>query len=630
MSVFWDCSDDLWLLRTLGRYLDRRLPGWPSNLRDLLVRNFLWVRDKHGRLVRLRPNRTQAEFAARASGRDLVLKARQLGITTWIAARFFVSTITRPGTVTVLVAHDQRAAQEIFRIVHRFLDHLPACLRLRALVTSRDNVGQLVFPLLDSEYRVESAADPNAGRGLTIHRLHCSEVARWPRDAAATLASLRAAVPPDGEIVLESTPNGAAGCFYNEWQRAPSTGYTRHFFPWWYETSYTVDRRPAIDDLSSEERALVAEHGLTLGQIAFRRQMRANFAGLARQEFAEDPNSCFLASGECVFDMEVLNRRLAECSSEAASNVDFANRQRPMANRVAEGLVEAHGFTRGKADATAETPGFTCGKADATAKTPGFTHGKADATVEALGFTRGKADATVEAPGFTRGKADATVEAPSFSRGNSAAEIKGASAPVLRPIESRDNGRLLLWWPPRPGAGYILGVDPAGGGCEGDYSCAQLIERVTGLQCAELHGHIPPQELATRLAELGREYNGALIAVERNNHGHGVIAYLAAYEKYPRLYEQNRQAGWLTTAISRPRMIEQLAALVARQPDLFASPRLLAECRTFVRQPDGAAAAAAGAHDDCVLAMAIAQAVRLELAGGHRPAPELDFASLAR
>ena len=40
------------------------------------------------------------------------------------------------------------------------------------------------------EIRVETAADPNAGRGSTIRHLHCSEVARWPGDAAQTLAAL--------------------------------------------------------------------------------------------------------------------------------------------------------------------------------------------------------------------------------------------------------------------------------------------------------------------------------------------------------------------------------------------------------------------------------------------------------
>ena len=45
------------------------------------------------------------------------------------------------------------------------------------------------------------------------------------------------------------------------------------------------------------------------------------------------------------------------------------------------------------------------------------------------------------------------------------------------PWESRDNQRLELWFPPQPGKEYILGVDPAGGGSEGDYSCAEVIER---------------------------------------------------------------------------------------------------------------------------------------------------------
>jgi hypothetical protein len=96
----------------------------------------------------------------------------------------------------------------------------------------------MVFPRLDCEYRVATSADVNAGRGLTIHNLHCSEVARWLREPEEALASLRAAVPVDGDIILESTPNGAAGVFYEEWQRATETGYTRHFFPWWYDDEY--------------------------------------------------------------------------------------------------------------------------------------------------------------------------------------------------------------------------------------------------------------------------------------------------------------------------------------------------------------------------------------------------------
>jgi hypothetical protein len=469
--------------------------GLEPSVRDLLIERMLRIRNKRGRLVKLRPNRAQREYGRRCTRRNIVLKARQLGITTYVAARFFIQTITRPGTLSVQVAHDQRSAEEIFRIVHRFHVNLPAA--QKAVLTSRANVRQLIFPRLDSEYRVETAADPNAGRGLTIHNLHCSEVARWPRDALEALASLRAAVPPSGEVVLESTPNGAGGRFYEEWELAEENGYTRHFFPWWWEPSYKEDARK-VGQLTEEEQVLVERERLSREQIAFRRKIRSSLRGLAGQEFVEDATTCFLASGECVFDSEVVQAQLAKCG------------------------------------------------------------------------------------------------------------------PALQRI---DSGRLLIWFPPQPKREYIIGVDPAGGGTEGDYACAQVMERETGMQCAELHGHYGPQALAFKVAELGKMYNMALVAVERNNHGFGVLAYLATGEGYPRVYEHGGQAGWLTNAATRPAMVENLAAVVGTAPELFHSPRFLEECRTFVRHGDGWTGAVGGAHDDCVMAMAIAFAVRKQAAG---------------
>jgi hypothetical protein len=455
----------------------------------------LRIRNKRGRLVRLRPNRAQLEYGRRCTRRNIVVKARQLGITTYVAARFFIQTITRPGTLSVQVAHDQRSAEEIFRIVHRF--HVNLAAAQKAVLTSRANVRQLVFPKLDSEYRVETAADPNAGRGLTIQNLHCSEVARWPRDALETLASLRAAVPPSGEIVLESTPNGAGGRFYEEWELAEENGYTRHFFPWWWEASYVEDAS-GLGELTEEEQKLAEKEGLSREQIAFRRKIRSSLRGLAGQEFVEDASECFLASGDCVFDSQAVEAQLKKCGE---------------------------------------------------------------------------------------------------------------------PLQRKDNGRLMIWFPPQAGREYIMGIDPAGGGTEGDYACAQVIERRTGMQCAELHGHYGPQALALKAAELGKVYNHALLAVERNNHGHGVLAYLGMGSGYARVYEQGGQQGWLTNAVTRPAMIENLAAVVATAPELFHSARFLEECRTFVRHGDGWTGAQGGAHDDCVMAMAIAFGVRKQAAG---------------
>jgi hypothetical protein len=480
-------------------YSDRRV-GSRKEPRDAITRReammwgFLKIRAKNGRLRKVLLNRAQLELERRSTNRNIVLKARQLGVTTYVAARFFINTISREGTLSVQVAHDQRSAEEIFRIVHRFLENLPEWLRKGALVTSRANVRQIVFPMFDSEYRVETAADPNAGRGLTIHNLHCSEVARWPRDVAETLASLRAAVPPDGEIFLESTANGAGGVFYDEWQNASETGYTRHFFPWWWDASY---RRPVeIVKFTVDEIELMQKHGLDAGQIAFRREVKLNFRNRAAEEYAEDAESCFLHSGDCVFDAELIAKRL----------------QQPV--------------------------------------------------------------------------------------------------PM---VGEADQGRLVTFLPPTMGKEYILGVDPAGGGTEGDYACVQVIEKETGLQCAELHGHFPPQELAALVVVLAHNYNDALVAVERNNHGHAVLAYLTVNNGYTNVYKSGEQSGWLTTAASRPRMLGNFGALLSHSPFMFVSPRLLEECRTFVRHPDGSCSAAAGAHDDTVMAMAIAQQVRAEL-----------------
>ena len=330
---------------------------------------------------------------------------------------------------------------------------------------------------------------------MTVQNLHCSELARWPGYPAETLAGLRAALAPGGEVILESTPDGVGGCFHEEWQKADETGMVRHFFPWWMEQRY---RTKAVkrSSLSDEERELMARCGLDLGQIGFRRQVRADFRGLARQEYAEDDESCFIASGDSVFELAAIEERL------------------------------------------------------------------------------------VAAP-----------DAP----------------------EQRRNGELRIWLPPQTRRDYVVAVDPAGGGSEGDYSAAEVLDLETGMQCAEFAGHVGGLELARVVTALAAEYNNAWLVVERNNHGSGVLALAETVCQYTRIYRHCGQAGWLTTSVSRPAVLGRLDAALVDHPDRFMSRRLLSECRSFVRLPDGSSGARAGTHDDCVMAMAIGLAARAEL-----------------
>jgi hypothetical protein len=469
-----------------------------AETRRALVRltgKLLRVRDRSGRNVKLVPNSAQIRFERRRGQHNIILKARQMGMSTWVSGRLFLKTITRPGTLTVQVAHTQEAAESIFRMVHRFVEGLPADLRQGILRTSKSNVRQIAFPKLDSEYRVESAGDANAGRGLTINNLHCSEVARWPGDAAETLQGLRAAMPPAGELILESTPMGAGGCFWREWQEAPATGMVRHFFPWWMEEAY-VGTAVCETTLTNEESELMEMHGLTYTQVGYRRQLFANYRGLAKQEYAESPEECFLSSGECVFDREAIDRLAAELSL---------------------------------------------------------------------------------------------------------------------PIATRMGGQLQIWYPPVADRGYLVAVDPAGGGADGDHSAVQVVDAQIGIQCAELQCKAGGYELALEVAKLAEEYNGALVVVERNNHGSGILAYLSGVCRYQHLYEHGGQQGWLTSTLSRPVMTGGLGAALVDTPEIFSSERLLRECRTFVRHRNGKTAAQNGEHDDCLMAMAIALQVRAEL-----------------
>jgi hypothetical protein len=463
----------------------------------MLAEKLLFVRTREGWTAQLKANAVQRAFERRRGERNIVLKARQMGLTTWAAARFFLKTITQPGTLTLEVAHTQEAAEEIFRIVHRFVDWLPEELREGVLKTSRTNVRQIVFPKMDAQYQVVSAGDRNAGRGLTVQNLHCSELARWPGDPAETLAGLRAAMAPGAELILESTPDGVGGCFHQEWQKAGETGMVRHFFPWWMERRY---RAAAAEEatLTREERDLMARKRLDLEQIGFRRQIRADFRGLARQEYAEDEESCFLASGDSVFELAAIEARLKEAPE---------------------------------------------------------------------------------------------------------------------PVERRMNGELEVWLPPLEGKEYLVAVDPAGGGSEGDYSAAQVLELETGLQCAEFAGHVGGLELARLVTALAGEYNQAWLVVERNNHGSGMLALAETVCGYRRIYRQGGQPGWLTTSMSRPAALGRMDAALVEHPKCFQSRRLLGECRSFMRMPNGSSGARSGTHDDRVMAMAIALGARAELLG---------------
>src|SRR5215475_10698716 len=134
--------------------------------------------------------------------RVIVLKARQLGVSTYIAARLYQRTINNPGLRTIIIGHERRASSNLFEIVKRFHESMPDAIRPSV---STSNAESLLFDRLDSGYIVSVASNEGTGRSATAQLLHASEAAFWS-DLPLQMASLMQTVPDlDGtEIIIES------------------------------------------------------------------------------------------------------------------------------------------------------------------------------------------------------------------------------------------------------------------------------------------------------------------------------------------------------------------------------------------------------------------------------------------
>jgi hypothetical protein len=159
----------------------------------------LRIRPKTGSLVSFTLNPAQLELhklieeqkAKTGRVRVVVLKARQMGVSTYAAARFYHRTISNPGLRTIIIGHKVDASRNLFQIVKRFHDHLPEDLRPSIGVS---NAEELVFDKIDSGYLVTVATTEGAGRSATAQMLHGSETAFWP-DLPTQLASVMQTVP---------------------------------------------------------------------------------------------------------------------------------------------------------------------------------------------------------------------------------------------------------------------------------------------------------------------------------------------------------------------------------------------------------------------------------------------------
>ena len=477
-----------------------------------MAEHLLYIVDKQAQFRLLQFNPAQKLLYSNWSHQMILLKSRQLGISTGVLGLFFIEAQLIPGLVVAIVSHEDYATKRLLDKVDVFHRYLPPEMRSKWF---HDSDSEKVFENGSTLY-IGTCGSRAFGRGDTIHRALISEEAHYP-DAERLLSGLREAVPRDGYIIRESTPSGDYGYFYNSVQKCieRKSDYKLVPFYWWLGQDYSIPRNDSSIleedrgklDYTPKEVELILEKSLTEDQIRWRRwkirSMRSDrVETLFPQEYIEDMESCWLDPTERVFQ-EVENQ-LYSMSVKA---------REPM--RI-EGIAE-------------------------------------------------------------------------------------------------------IWKEPELGARYIFWVDPCGGESPTDndpHDGVILKMGAGGLEhVAAIYSRMEQKPLAYKVAEIGQKYNQALLVVERNGVGKGVLNYLVNDISYKNLYMERRAGGeltgkygWFTDHYNKANMISGAITAIKNGSVVTYDRKLIRQLRALVNK-DGKIAAKKPAHDDRAIAFCGAIAV---------------------
>jgi hypothetical protein len=276
-----------------------------ANDLEFFATEHLKIRPKAGSLAPFIFNPAQRELHRRLEEqksktgrvRAIVLKARQMGISTYVAARYYKRTTSNPGVRTQIIGHEKPASRNLFNLVKRFHDNVPPGHR-QSVGTS--NAEELVFDAIDSGYMVSVATLEGSGRSSTAQMLHASEAAFW-NSLQEQLAALVQTIPDlDGtEIILETTGNQFGDEFHQLWRRAEAgeSEFMAVFLPWSIDPSYRT-KLPGDFSMTTEEQALSTLHGLDAEQIYWRRNKISQLGSedYFKREYPIVPDEAFMAS----------------------------------------------------------------------------------------------------------------------------------------------------------------------------------------------------------------------------------------------------------------------------------------------------------------------------------------------
>lgn len=272
-------------------------------------RKCLKIRAKSGEIAPFLLNKAQrhlhqcAEAQLKETGkvRLVILKGRQQGCSTYVSGRMYWKTIHRRGVKTFILTHEQEATNNLFEMVQRFHENNNPLLKPKV---GASNAKELYFDLLDSGYKVGTAGSKGVGRSSTVQMFHGSEVAFWPH-AEEHASGVMQAIPnePGTEVFLESTADGIGNFYHQKVMQAlgGDDEFRLVFIPWFWQDEYIADVPVSGLSLDDDETTYKTLHGLSNGQMQWRRLKIKEFNGDVsrfRREYPATVEEAFAASSD--------------------------------------------------------------------------------------------------------------------------------------------------------------------------------------------------------------------------------------------------------------------------------------------------------------------------------------------
>ena len=297
------------------------------------LHHLYWIENKTGHLQRFRPNAAQLRLHHNLWFRNAVLKARQLGISTYVAMLMLDRCLFTPhfhaGIIDKTLPDAEQKLEKV-RFAWEHLDYLPphptpedrALAYLGALLKQRSGMQKKSewHPVADARTRLAFAngSDIRLGttlRGGTLQLLHVSELAHVSVHAPWRAREIRTGaintVPAEGTIILESTHEGGRyGVNYEMTVRAMENAaaaelspldFRFFFFSWADNPDYALKGKGGWpDSMAAYYEKLATEHGVHLShaQKLWYAHMERTMGAAMRQEYPSTPDEAFATGND--------------------------------------------------------------------------------------------------------------------------------------------------------------------------------------------------------------------------------------------------------------------------------------------------------------------------------------------